>query len=600
NFYRNLVKMPDLGDRPFISPLHSTNWRLIYTFKLEETFFEEGRVNYRIRLTPRNRDGPYFEGQIWIEDRTWAIKKVELAVLKRALAYYESFQIRHRYDRTADNRRILGEEEYQYEIKEGRVRYRGSSVAIHSDYKLDIKLPKKFFKNESRKTSREAFEKDEAYWDKIRPMGLGQDKMEKQFIHEKDSINQYFASKEYIQKVDSGYNHIGIASVLFNGIQHRDRIKGYDWYFFPLIEQIQPLGVGGYRHRLGADVTKIFKRGYRVGVGGEIDYGFANKDVKGNFNIRYTYNPKKFASASIRYGNEYTMINDFETIRAIFSRGNFLNRINYGLTHRMEVANGWRVAVKMDFSDYQAIDNIELSQWSQSLFGEINAPPSFDPFREFKVGIEVRYTPFQKYQMEPFRKIILGSKWPTFLLNYKSSIPGVFGSEMDFHFLELGLDHEFKPGAWGNSRWAVRTGRFLSSKNVRFTDFKFFRGADPILFFNPLEAFQSLGPTISTKNAYFRANYLHDFGGLLLDKVPLIKRTPLMASGGAGILLIEDGSFLHSEVFVGLQWPFRIRRQRFKVGGYYVTSYSNQENAIGAQWKIGVSFYNEIRRRWDY
>ncbi|MEM6805150.1 MAG: carboxypeptidase-like regulatory domain-containing protein, partial [Bacteroidota bacterium] len=49
NFYRNLIKMPDLGDRPFISPLHSTNWRLIYSFKLEETFFEEGRVNYRIR-----------------------------------------------------------------------------------------------------------------------------------------------------------------------------------------------------------------------------------------------------------------------------------------------------------------------------------------------------------------------------------------------------------------------------------------------------------------------------------------------------------------------------------------------------------------------
>ncbi|MDW3651207.1 MAG: DUF5686 family protein [Bacteroidia bacterium] len=598
NFYRNLVKIPDLGDRPFISPLNSTAWRLTYKYKLEETFFEEGRVNYRISVSPRNRDGPYFKGQLWIEDRTWAIKKVELDVLKSGMSFYEAFSIRHKYERTDDNRRILTEEEYLYEIKEGRGRFKGSSLAIHSEYELDVKIPKKVFKNELRRTEKEAFEKTADQWDKLRPFKLNS--LENTFVKDQDSINQYFASAEYLQKADSGYNHVGILDILFNGVKHRNRLNGIDFYINPLVEQVQPLAVGGYRHRLGGNISKTFKRGYRIGTYAEIDYGFKNEDLKGRVNLNYMYNPRKFATAWIRYGNEYEMINDFETIQAIFSRGNYLNKVSYGVRHRMEVTHGWMLDVDLDFADYQAIDNIALSDWSQSLFGETNIPPTFDPFRQFLIEIDVKYTPHQKYQMEPYRKIILGSKWPTFRLKYKKAIPGVFGSEISYDFLELGLDHEFKPGTMGISRWVVRTGRFLSSNNVRFTDFKFFRGSDPILFFNPLQAFQSLGLTISTKNAYFRGNYVHDFNGVLLDKIPLLKRTPLMVSGGAGMLLIEDGSFFHSEVYGGLQWPFRIRRQRFKIGGYFVTSYSNQEGAIGSQWKVGISFYNAVRNRWEY
>lgn len=598
NFYRNLIHIPALGDRPYISPLNSTVWRLTYKYKLEETFYEEGRVNYRISLKPRNQDGPYFKGQIWIEDGTWAIKKVELDVLKRALAYYESFLIKHRYDRTQDRRRILAEEEYIYEIKEGRTRFHGTSLAMHSNFQIDVKHPKNFFKNELRRTEMEAMEKDSAEWENLRPFGLSA--LEKSFVHKKDSINKHLASPEYKQQADSGYNHVGILDVLVEGITHRDRINGMDYYIDPLLEQVQPLGVGGYRHALGGSVMKTWKRGYKVRVGGSLDYGFVNKDLKGDVNVQYTYLPRKFARLGVRFGDNYTQINNFATIQNFFSRGNFLNKVFFGATHRIEVANGWLVDVAADFADYKAIDNLALAEWSQSLFGENNTPESFDPFREFFMEFTIRYTPGQKYQMEPYRKVNLGSKWPTFRLRYKKAIPNFFGSEIDFDFLELGLDHEFKPGVMGISRWTVRTGRFLTSKNARFTDFKFFRGSDPYLFISPLLAFQSLGPTISTKNAYFRANYIHDFSGVLMDKIPLLKRTALQSAGGAGILLIEDGSFFHSEVYGGLQYPMRIRRQRFKVGVYFVTAYSNQENAIDSQVKVGVSFYNDIKRKWDY
>ena len=64
NFYYNLIDAPDLSDRPLISPLSSTSWRLSYTFSLEDQFLEGGKVIYKIRVKPRlakllSKKGPF-------------------------------------------------------------------------------------------------------------------------------------------------------------------------------------------------------------------------------------------------------------------------------------------------------------------------------------------------------------------------------------------------------------------------------------------------------------------------------------------------------------------------------------------------------------
>ena len=260
----------------------------------------------------------------------------------------------------------------------------------------------------------------------------------------------------------------------------------------------------------------------------------------------------------------------------------------------------YMVDASVDFADRKPIDGLDLAKWSEELFGEFNVPETFDPYREFLFDLKIRFIPGQKYIMEPYRKINLASKWPTFTLHYKKAIAGIINSEINFDYLALRVNHEFRPATFGISRWSVNVGRFLQANNIRFTDFTFFRGSDPFLFANPLRAFQLLGPTISTQNAFFDGHYLHDFGGALMDKIPLLKRTRLQSSAGTGILMIEDGNFLHSEIYAGLQYPFRIRTQLFKAGAYFVTSYSTHDDAIRTQIKFGLTFFNPVKSRWEY
>ena len=599
NFYENLLLVPTLSDRPFVSPLNSTLWRVIYAYRLEERFMQDGRVHYRISVQPKSPTGPYFKGHLIIVDDLWAIHSLRLEILPSDLPFFRAFEVQHQYEPDNRGRWLLREETYRYAIKDGKVDLTGESQAVHQDYALEVEFPRNYFRNELRRTEAEAFEQDSSFWAEVRPLPLGQAEVD--FARIQDSVRAYRMSPEYLREQDSIYNHLGIMDILFNGIGFRDRARSMRYFFNPLVAQPRPWGVGGYRHAIGGEIQKTWPRQRSVELQGELDYGFANQDLRGEARLTFGYAPRRFSRAFIRAGHTYDLVNDNETLLAVLGRGNFVEKRHIGLGHRTELLNGLYLDASVDYADRQAIDDLTLADWTEVIFTEANnTPRNFDPYQEFRIELKLRYTPGQRYQMEPYRKVVLDSRWPTFTVTYRKNIPGVFGSDLNSDFLEVRAEQEVVLGTLGRSRWNAAAGTFLQADNLRFTDFTFFRGSDPYLFANPLQAFQLLGTTFSTRNEYAYGHYLHDFGGSLIDRIPLLRRTPLQISGGAGTLYIRDGNFLHTEVYAGLQWPFRIRKQRFKLGGYFVTSYSTYQTAIDAQVKVGIAFYNPVTRAWSY
>lgn len=598
NFYHNLVSVPKLSDQPFVSPLSATSWNLSYKYRLEESFYENGYVIHKIIVTPRNNEGPFFEGELFIEDGSWAIKSVNFQILPTNLNYFNYFQVIHNYERTGDGRWTKAREDYYYNVKDGKVRYYGNTIALHKEYQLDPVHPKNYFRNELRKVEQEAFERDSMYWVDLRPFALKEAELE--FIHYQDSVYKYRHSDGYLQEQDSIYNRLSIWDILFNGIGFRARSAGMAFTFDPISQQIRPFGVGGYRHVLGGSVAKTWTKYNRLALNGEADFGFVNQDIRGWGRLSYTYNPKHFASAYIKGGDRYSMVNQNSTITTILSRSNFIRRRFFGFGHEMEIVNGIFLDFNAEYADRRTIADLQLEQWSQEIFGSSNAPQVFEPYKEALFTFKLKWIPGQKYYTEPYRKVIVGSIWPTFELEYRKALPGILGSTINYDFLELHVTDEMRIGTMGISRWSVYAGSYLQQQEIRFTDYRFFRGSDPFFFANPLNNFQNLDTTLSTTYPYLQGNYLHDFGSALSNKLPIIKHTPLQFSAGAGFLYIQDIDFFHSEVYGGIQLPFRIKTQRFKLGCYYVVSYGNYEKAIGNQLKFGFTFYDTYKNRWSY
>jgi hypothetical protein len=311
--------------------------------------------------------------------------------------------------------------------------------------------------------------------------------------------------------------------------------------------------------------------------------------------------PKRFARISVKYSNKYSMVNNAATLVSLLGRGNFVNKTGYEATYRMELVNGLFMRTHAELLDYRSISGMKMDTWSGRIFGNYNIPQDFQPFRQFLLDVSLTYTPGQKYEMRPYSKVILGSKYPTFSAQFHAAIPKVAGSTLNFSFIELSAKQDIRLPLLGDAKWVVYAGKYLNTRNIRFIDYKFFRGADPLLFAPPMMFLQAMRETRTTTNEYLQAHYLQEFGRGVIDRIPLIKKLPIQLTGGASILALRDNAFFHAELYGGLLVPFRIRSQRMRAGAYYVTAYSNdRQSALSGQVKIGVSFYDPIKRRWNY
>ncbi|MGB1031202.1 MAG: DUF5686 family protein, partial [Flavobacteriales bacterium] len=441
-----------------------------------------------------------------------------------------------------------------------------------------------------------ALEKQPEFWNDRRPIVLNES--EKNFISHADSIDSYLGSDEHFQEMDSAFNRITWYSPLV-GVGHRNREKGREWYVSGLLEQLNPVGIGGYRHRVPGYFNQTLNNDDLLEVDGFVDYGFRNKDVKGRIGVGWTYRPDKAIRTYVRVGDYYEMINNYASIEQIFSRSNYIRTKKAYISQRMELVNGLYGEVSFEYTDQQPLKDIALSVWSNQLFGELNDPADFDRYTKSEVQFELMYRIKQKYVWKRGRKEVLGSDHPTLGLKYKKGIPGLFNSETDFDLIEVSAEHDLQLARLGQLQWKVSAGSFVNKKNLRLLEHKYFRGSDQFFFSDPTISFQLLGPTLSTPDAYFQANFMHHFNGTLLGKIPLINRTKIQLAGGAGLLLLDEENFRHAEAFAGLERVFNLKGELLRLGVFAVTSDNNLEKATFT-FKLGLNFYNTFTRKWDY
>ena len=596
DFYSTYLDIPLLTENKLMSPIGQGS-ALNYSYDLSSTFYENGRKIYQIAVKPLFKTEALFKGTIFIEDSSFALKAVDLEVNPTSLFFYKDFRIIQNYRQEKPGIYVPFRREFIYTTREGKTTFHGATRCDHSNFVVNPALPRGNLSNEVQRFDDSAFDRDSLYWAENRTIAMKDAELE--YIHRCDSLRKWFASKQYNQERDSAYNRITFWDVTLSGIGYRNREKNYRVFINPLLAQMIFFGIGGYRHRLGGSFSKDYFNSRILEVEGDIDYGFANKDVKGKLGIGYTYIPKKFVRTFVRVGDFYEMINTYASLGSVFSRSNYVRSQTISVAQRMEITNGLFAEITLDYSDQKPISNLKQDQWSQTVFGDVNNPIDFERYVKTEIRLDAKYRFKQKYIIKRNKKIILGSKWPELTFVYRKGISGLFGSEVDFDYLELGIRDEMEPARLGNGEWSVLCGSFVNQKNLRILEHRYFRGSDFFFFSDPTRSFQLLGPTLSTANAFLRGNFVHHFNGLLLNKIPLINRLKLAEAAGAGFLMIPEKKFAHSEFFVGLMRPIRIRKQLFRIGIFAVTA-DNSFNKLRFSWKFGFQFFNTYSRKWSY
>ena len=201
---------------------------------------------------------------------------------------------------------------------------------------------------------------------------------------------------------------------------------------------------------------------------------------------------------------------------------------------------------------------------------------------------------------EPSRKVILGSKYPTFSVNYRKGWDNVFGSDIDFDYVQFSIEHDLILGVFGNSKYTAKVGQYTNTADLRIVDLKRFRQSDPYLFSESLNSFQLLDTAFATTNLFFELHHIHHFNGALINNIPLIKLTKVRVVAGGGILWVQDNNFRHQEIFAGLERVFRLgARRRLRVGVYGVLAKS-KGSKTDTGLKISFDLIDTWKRNWSF
>ena len=596
NFYDNLMYLSKLNEAPLISPLNTISV-LTYKFKLIETTFKGGKMLYKIKVTPRKRGNATFNGYIWILDETFHIAKIDLTLHKGGLVKYTDFRVFQEYEFNKDSVLLLVNQVFDYVEKSGRTKFTGKTTVHYSNYEINPVFPKRYFNNEVGITTQEAYDRDSSYWMKIRPEALTAEEQRFQFV--KDSIYEYLHSPIYLDSVDSVFNKVTFLDVVWNGVGFRNHKKKESWNFGSLPELISLDPVGGFRLGPGASYFKRWENQKHVSIGGALDWGLLNKDMKGRFRISHKYDPmhQGYVQASVSRNFDILVTND--AISNLFERANWIESDKLRFSTSRELFNGFYGYFDFNFENRREIINYQHTTLFDALYDKPNIAAGFDGYQSSSAGVAVWYTPFQKYMLEPKRKVILGSTWPTFNLYYRKGVKGLFGGDTDFEYIRLNINQNIQVRTLGTSSYHFSAGKFLSKKILKREDYKIFPRGDKWFFASFLQSMQLQDTTINVTDYYFKLNYIHHFNGAIINFVPLVKRLGIHTVIGTSGLLIPESNYRYAEIFGGIERTFKISRTRFRLGVYFVEAKSNLSN-IKPRVKFGINFYSFRNDDWGY
>lgn len=574
NFFKNMLYIDDLSESPIQSPI-STAGILSYKYRLVEKIERKRAPTLnKIEIKPRSSSVSTLEGFIYVQDDTWLVEKIDLTIVKGNLYMYDYFQIIQDFDTSSDTLCLLKRQELNYGVDYRKESFTSQTIATYKNYNFDPNFPPKFFGNEVAVTTKEAYERDSSYWQETRMTPLSKEEIN--YIKKRDSIENLFTKQEYLDSVDSVFNKITFLKVLWFGVDHRNRAKRNQWTIGSLAAMIKPVYIAGPRVGPDFDFFKKWEDERTFDSYSRIDVGLLNSDIKGRTQLRYLYNPFNFGKVGINFDHDYDLIRTFDAFSQVLLRENFIESTTGRLYHYFEIVNGLTLQKNLTFTERRPIpEDIQFIDWFDDVLDN-NKPPVFDIYNALIGDFTLSYTPFQKYMKEPYRKVILGSRWPTFYLYYEKGFQDVLTSDVNHDYLRVGIQQNFKIGTLGTTSYHATSGKFLNAKNLREFDYKFHRRSDPIWFSNPLFSFQDLDTSLPTLDLYFEAHIIHHFNGALINKIPFMKKTRIMSVAGAGYLYVPEHNWQHYEAFVGLERVFKFSRRRLRIGLYAVFSDGNQ------------------------
>ncbi len=574
-FYENNVEFFDrIAPRGFVSPV-ADNALSFYTYKLEGDLTEKERTIYKIKVTPRRKFEPVFDGYVYIVEGDWALHSLSLTTTdKNGIEYLESLRIDQFFLPLREDTWVIKNQVFHPQLNLLGFAITGNFVTVYNNQKVNEPVPDTIFSKKIISTyDKTANKKDTAYWAAYRPVPLEEDEV-KDYRY-KDSLAAHPKDEHVEDSLRRRKNRIKLLDVLLSGKTITGAKNRQNFSFNSLLFATNYNTLEGLNFAPDIRYFRRLDSNQYLNARLQTRYGFENRHFNAMGNINYSRQDKAWRGRGwiagaeggkyvFQYNPDNPVVPILNTFSTLLYNQNYLKlyeRWDAAVYGGANLGTGLRFKIKLDYQDRRPLENETSYSWAKDRRGpvSVNTPaelaawPWF-PHKAVIAHISVGYQPGNTYIQYPdFKSSVNNTSWPVFSVSYDKGIPGIFKSKADYDKWRAGADGELHLKLFGVVSYNVAAGGFLNKNFVSLPDLMHLNGNEYPLASPYLKSFQ-LAPYYKFSNAeklYGEAHIEYNLHGLLTNKIPLFRQLKWYFILGANSFYAGDKKY-YSEAFLGI------------------------------------------------
>jgi len=517
DIYDNYLKF---FDKDFVSPLSRTGIN-VYNYVLNDSMFIDNKWCYNIVYYPRRKNELTFKGDFWVNDTTFAIKKINLEASKSAnINWVKEIYIEQEYEVLNDSVFLLTRDymmsDFSFSKKEESKGVYGKRTTLAKNHKFDIKKDNKFFKKEVNFYDNAVFNKTEEFWKANRFEALNKNE---------EGIYKMLDTLKEVPRFKRVYN---LASILGSGYIEFPKLN---LDYGPIFSTFGYNDVEGQRIRVGG--RTYFGPNDKWRIQGYTAYGFRDNQFKYGISGRWMVNPNNRLILSIgnrrdveQMGVSLTTSNDVLG-RSFASSALFASGVNNQLTSVNLTTLGFEIEPFKNFTfqtnfTYRTLKSAS-NEFSLDYYTDLSQTEIKSQVKQSEINLVAEFTPKRKTVGYGVDRLDVDFNYPRVFLSYSNGLKGVLDSDFDYQKLQFYYRQPTLIGGFGRLFTTFETGKIF--------------GEVPLGLMGVIPGNQSWFVIENTYNLldyydfvadeYASLHLEHHFNGRLFSRVPLLRKLNL-------------------------------------------------------------------------
>ncbi|WP_324688843.1 DUF5686 and carboxypeptidase-like regulatory domain-containing protein [Flavobacterium cheonhonense] len=507
-------------DKSFVSPLSRTGID-VYNYVLTDTAYIDNKWCYNIVFYPRRKNELTFKGDFWVNDSTFAIKTINMAVTKSAnINWVKDIYIEQEFEVLNDSvflpTRDYMMSDFALRKKEESKGVYGKRTTLYRNFKFDEKKPEKFYKEEVNYIDNSVYAKSDAYWEENRFERLNKDEVGiYKMIDTLKTVKRFKQMYSLVSILGSGYIEIPkwkldygpiFSTVGFNDVEGWRLRAGGRTYFGPNdLWRIQAYTAYGF------DDNK-----FKYGVSGKWMVDKKNRVIISGGNRRDVE----------QIGASLTTTNDVLG-RSYASSGLFTTAANGKLTNinlstlAVEMEPVKNLTFQLGFS-YRTLESAS-DTFSLNYFTDNTFTTTASEVKQSELNLQVEYTPKRKTIGYGVERREVDSPYSRFFINYSQGFKGLIDSDFDYQKIQLYYKQPVVIGPLGRSNFTMELGKTFGQVPLGLMSVV----PGNQTYFIIQNTFSNLNFYEFVADEYATLQWEHNFNGKIFARIPGIRKLNL-------------------------------------------------------------------------